>query len=499
MVRNRAAAHVPGMDDIAPRFVPFVLLVLAAAAASACAAPAVTDPPPNYGTATCYAPQQDASTYEAPPPGYEAVYTELLARHGSRGLTAPKEDFAVYAMWKEAAARGALTELGAQLGPDVMRIVQANASNGYGNETRVGFEEHTALAKRMLAREPALWKKVGDERTRSVVVVSSGVGRAVDSAGYFVQSLEATQPDLTPLVQPAETNRYLLYFHDLDATKDRVTDPLSPYFETYQNSLAYQAYLKSADFTAKKQALAKAPAAEAAGRIVLERLFSTSFVDAIASGELHFANTGTYFGVTGDGKTKIASLADAGALLYVLYAAAPSLRNEANVDMTPYLPREQADVFAEQKDAQSFYRMGPGIAEKDGTTYRIARILQDDFFSEVDRIAAGDRSHAAKLRFAHAEIVVPFAAQLGIDRAATSVPQAKTFSYTNNPWRGAEVAPMAANVQWDVFTKGGSVLVKMLYDEKETDFMPACASAKIAPTSHYYDYAKLAACYGYTR
>ena len=98
----------------------------------------------------------------------------------------------------------------------------------------------------------------------------------------------------------------------------------------------------------------------------------------------------------------------------------------------------------------------------------MAQILQDDFFSEVDAIAKGDIKRAAKLRFAHAEIVAPFASKLGLNNVLVQVPIATVFSYANNPWRGKHVVPMAANVQWDVYSDGrGNVLVKMLYNEEK--------------------------------
>jgi hypothetical protein len=36
----------------------------------------------------------------------------------------------------------------------------------------------------------------------------------------------------------------------------------------------------------------------------------------------------------------------------------------------------------------------------------------------------------------------------------------------------------------------------MLYNEAETDFKPACDDARVRPGSHYYDVARLRACYG---
>lgn len=61
--------------------------------------------PTYYQTKTPYRPQQDASRYEAPPAGYAPVYTEMLARHGSRGLSGFKYDGAIYDMLQRRAPK----------------------------------------------------------------------------------------------------------------------------------------------------------------------------------------------------------------------------------------------------------------------------------------------------------------------------------------------------------------------------------------------------------
>jgi hypothetical protein len=516
---------------------------LRAAAFGACIAVAVlvacnsgdgaSAPPTFYQTKTPYRPQQDAATYEPPPAGYTAVFTQLVARHGSRGLASMKSDLIVYNMWERASKEGALTDLGGTLGADVLKLMRADfllgygvagiSNPGYGNETAVGIAEHTGLAVRMLARLPELWNAPGIA-ARKIVVVSSGVDRAVDSAGFFVASLSKTRPDLAPLLvhppapsgypaghpkpQPAGTNRFLLYFHKLVPATDLVTNPADPFYLTYENSQIYQAYLEDPELLVKLNMIATDPAARVQGRIALERLFSKSFVDRIDKGELTFTDSGTMSftsddgkfksTLTGDGKAKLASLADAGPYLYDLYSVAPALVNEAGVDFTPYLAPEQAQYLASVADANDFYDKGPSITEKGDVTYRIAQILEDDFFAETDAIAKGDLGHAAKLRFAHAEIMIPFASKMGLKGVLQQAPLSTLYSYANNPWRGEHVSPMAANMQWDVFRDThGNLIVRMLYNEKETDFKAACDSAKIAAASHYYDYRKLAACYGH--
>jgi hypothetical protein len=531
------------------RAAAWLALCLAAAAGSGCGggddAPAPPPPaappaaPTNffYQTKTPYAPQQEVASYEAPPAGYSTVYTELMARHGSRGLSSLKYDLAVYNMWLKAASEGALTELGLKLGPDVLKLMKANfllgygvagiGKPGYGNETQVGITEHTELAKRLLARHKALFDQVvadAASKPRKIEVVTSGVDRAVDSGAFFVKSLVAGQPKLNDLLsyppapgpypanaqvaQPAGTDRFLLYFHKLVAATDLVSDSKDPLYTTYQDSQAFQKWLKDGDLAAKQAAILADPAAKSAGRVVLERLFTKAFVDKIDAGTYKFANTGTFSftsddgkfssTLTGDGETPIGSAAEAASRLYELYVIAPAMKAEAGVDFTPYMPPAQAQYFAFTQDAADFYKMGPGITEKGTVTWRMAQHLQDDFFKEVDEIAAGRTARVAKLRFAHAEIVIPFVSQLGLKNVLVQTPLAQMYSYDNNPWRGDYVSPMAANVQWDVVrNSSGSVLVKMLFNEKETDFKAACDGARHASGSHYYDYTRLKACYGH--
>lgn len=485
----------------------------------------------NYQTKTPYQPQQDLAAYEAAPAGYAPVSTQLLARHGSRGLTSFKSDLALYNMWLRAQQDDALTPLGRQLGPDILALMRANfmlghgvpgiGKPGYGNETMQGIAEHTGLARRMVARLPALFAAT----TGQVVVVTSGKDRAVDSGAFFVQSLVAEQPALAAAVvyppsrapleeldhaaRPAGTDRFLLYFHKLDQKRDQVADPADPLYRTWQASQAYQAYEKSAAVKEKEAAVLRLPQLLDASRAALVRLFAPAFLDKLDRGQLQFFDKGTRTftsvdgrfsnTLTGDGKTRIASSVDAALMLYALYGAAADMEAEVKADFTRYVLPEQADVFAYVEDARDFYSKGPGITGQDGVTWRMAQTLKDDFLQEVDAVASGASgqpvAHLAKLRFAHAETIIPFAAMLGIPGMSEPLPPATLYTYQNSAWRGAAVAPMAANIQWDVYRNGaGAVALRMLYNERETDFAPVCDSARVASGSHFYAYAALKAC-----
>ncbi|KWB21616.1 histidine acid phosphatase [Burkholderia cepacia] len=487
-------------------------------------------PATYYQTKTPYRPQQDAATYEAPPAGYAPVYTELVARHGSRGLSGFKYDGAIYAMLVKAEADGALTALGAQLKADTYAMMKANAllgygvagisTPGYGNLTQTGIREHQQLAARLAQRLPALFAA----GNRQIVVVNSGQDRAVDSSTFFSASLVAAQPALAPAItlpaapsgypasapvaQPAGTNRFLLYFHSLKPATDLVTDAGNPYYATYQASQAYQAYANDATVAAKLNAIKAAPQAADVAQTVLSALVSQAFIAKLGTSGYTFANTGTYAFTSadgkftntlkGDGKTKIATAVDAVNVLYNLLQVAPAMTAETGgVTMEKYIGAEQAQYLAYLQDAEDYYQKGPGIQEANPVTYRMAKVLQDDFFGEVDAIARGDLTHAAKLRFTHAEIMIPFASIMNLKNVFVPTPQAQTYTYANNPWRGDQVSPMAANMQWDVYRNGSRLIVKMLYNERETDFQAACDGAKLTPGSHFYDYAGLKQCYGY--
>ena len=322
----------------------------------------------HYQTKTPYAPQQDPATYAAPPAGFQPIYTQLVARHGSRGLTGMKSDAALYAMWQQAAAQDALTPLGRELGPDILALMKANAllgygvagiaKPGYGNLSQTGIEEQRQLAVRMLARLPALFAQVGQDAAtapRQLVTIDSGVDRARDSARFFTQSLLEHAPALAPLLylppapapypqgrkavpQADGVNRFLLYAYKLAPQTDLVADRASPYYATYAASQAYQYYERTKQLHALMAAPARLPAAAAHARHVLERLFAPAFLDQLERGAASYADTGSYSftsadgqltrTMTGSGKTVIRSLNAAATKLYELYAITAGMHHE---------------------------------------------------------------------------------------------------------------------------------------------------------------------------
>lgn len=464
------------------------------------------------GTKLPYAPRQDPAAYEAVPVGFVPVHTQLVARHGSRGLTGMKGELALLNLCRRARGDQALTPLGERLAADLEGLIRTNAllgagvegvaRPGYGNLSLSGIEEHRNLARRVAARLDTLFAQPGG---RPILVEHSGVDRARDSAAVFTAALLQARPALASLVRDGGANRYTLYFHKLKAKTDSA--PQEDWrAAVLRASQDYQAYQASELLAGKLAAIDADPRLNATADVVLARLFAPAFLARLARGEIRAANTGSFSfasrdgrfkaTVEGDGKTVIGSPLDALEALSDAHDIVPGLlwelRREGVGDFSAYLAPEHARFLANLKDAESFYEKGPGLAGQDGVTWRMARGLVDEFFRELD-----DDRQLAHFRFTHAEIVIPFAAALGLPGKSEPLPPAAQYSHAASPWRSADVAPYAANVQWDSFRDAaGRHIVRMLYNEAEADFKPACDGARVAPGSRFYDVDKLRLCYG---
>ncbi|MFE3502214.1 histidine-type phosphatase [Kitasatospora sp. NPDC059160] len=412
----------------------------------------------RYGTKTPYRPQGDPDRYQQPPHGFRPVFTENVARHGSRAMTGSEDGDAVLAVLAEAERQDALTDLGARLAPQVRSLLASAATLGYGNLSALGAREHRQTALRLEQRLPSLFRTIVADR-EPVLVETSGVPRAVASADAFTAGLTAGDPGLTGLIGAPVTDTDLLYFHKQPQNAD------------------YRAYLANDPDLAAVLARNEAdPRTAEAARHALSRLFRADFVTALPVDEqLSFARS-----------------------LYELYSAAPDLAVEApSVDLSRYLTAHDARWLGYLDDAEEFYQKGPAFSGRT-ITYRMAGVLLDDLLAQAGARADGRNHNGAVLRFTHAEEIEPLAALMGLPGSTEGADPEQPYSYRNNPWRGAEVVPMAANIQWDLYenapSDGGPAdhLVRMLYNEEEIAFKPSCRP--IAEGSHYYRLDELRRC-----
>lgn len=467
-------------------------------------APSITEY--QYSTKAVYAPQQQASSYEAAPAGFKPVFTELVARHGSRSLSSPKYDVLTKQIWEQAASEGALTTLGQTLGHKVELVTAANQKLGYGLLSQRGKDEHANLATRLADRLPALLENSG---SHCIKVETSGKDRANESAYYFMQSLKkkvdyvadstdcyVAQTDASKIDKKL-ANKYELYFH-------KTTPNDAQYLPAYE---AYQTFIGDEDngvapapelATALEQ-LKVLPKTKVMARQMLERLYTKAFVDKLANGDYEFVAVNPEDG----GKTYARDEVDAALMLYNLFIIGPGMDQEAAAqgdekwNLEQYLTPEESAWFSYLSDAEDFYEKGPSFANSTAT-YAIAQPLLDGLFNEVQtQVVNGEHQHIAKLRFAHAETIIPLVALMKLVGSRQGAEVGTLMNQDNNEWRGGWVSPYAANIQWDVYQNADDkqVLVKMLYNEKEVAFKEGCKP--VDGTKFFYTFDELKRCYAY--
>ena len=490
-----------------------------------------------YSSKQPYVAPDDTVTaaYSSPPDGYEPIYTELMARHGSRGLSSYKYDALLMKMAEAADEVGGFRSdaVRDEFMRNLTAITAANVENGYGMLTGQGADQHQGIGARAYQRNETLFDAAAGNGG-VVSYQSSGEARATESGENFARGFnEASNDELansvvTP-VNPAgdgeasifDKTPDTLYFHkseNPDGTEK--TGEAKRLADDYQNFIDNDEVISGAE-----QAIADNEEVKAASHDLLSQIFTEDFLGKLADGTYTWYNTadGTKTGgancapgadpdkdadACGEAKKKIASEYDAAMDLYNLYIIAADMENENTgvhtFDFDQYFQGEQAgdaELFAWALDAEDFYEKGPSRSGQD-ETYKIAQPLLDDFFNVIDQRVSGGKT-VATFRFAHAETMMPFAALLGLPgstrQAANSVTD--VYAYANNEWRGESVTPMAANVQWDVVAKTGNdpktgraytPLVRMLYNETEIPFRAECTP--IADGSHWYKLTELKTC-----
>ncbi|MFE3162166.1 hypothetical protein [Streptomyces sp. NPDC059224] len=123
----------------------------------------------------------------------------------------------------------------------------------------------------------------------------------------------------------------------------------------------------------------------------------------------------------------------------------------------------------------------------------MAAPLLDDLFRQVEARRDGTSTLGAELRFTHAEEIIPLAALMGLPGSEKPAKPGRTYSCANSPWRGAAVASLASDIQWDVFRKGDDYLVRILCNEKEAAFKAGCNP--VSKGSRFCDLDELEKCF----
>lgn len=388
----------------------------------------------HYANQTPYG-DPASTSIRTPPSGYELMFLETVARHGSRSQTSNDGEQRALAVWSAASRKGALTTAGKLFDDDLKAFQAAEESIGYGYLSETGKAEWNGIGRRTAANYHAFLTEAaadGDD----IVFKTTSVYRTKQSATSLRIALNAAIPGL-----------------DL---KPRTTDD-----RMRISSGASKAGTAAIAQTQRRSSV------RTAARNVLRRLYSAAYVDSLSD--------------------PVGKALD----IYALYAIAPGMKGETPVTFSRYVPLDDAKVLGSAKDAQNFYRYGPGV-EGEASSYRQARPVLADFFNQLDaRIAGGDT--AAVFRLGHGETTMPFAALTKMPRSQEQATVRAPYSYSNNAWRGYVAGRMAGNIEWAAYRNAsGKVLVTIRYNEQPVRLHSSCTASAL--DSYFYRVSSLKRC-----
>ena len=376
-------------------------------------------------------------TIKTPPDGYAMVFIETIGRHGSRASTSDADEKEVLEEWEEASDEDALTPLGESLGPDVESFRAAEEEIGYGNLSTRGRAEWQGIGARTAANYPTFFKSLEDLKW-SLDSISTTVYRTKQSVAALESGLIARYPNLN--------------LGEKYADKDLVN---------FDSSRSRQG---SRDL----RAIMKRPDVVTASTNVLKRVYTDSYVEAL-----------------NDPVEKALEL-------YALYCIAAGMSEDTDVTFDEYFDKEDAALLGYARDAEKFYKYGPGVEGENGT-YEGAELLLDDFFDALDARVDGG-SQATVFRVAHGETTMPFAALLQLPGSEKQAAPGVPYTYDNNPWRGDKIGGMAGNIEWVAYQHldNESVVVTMRYNEKPIKFRSECRP--ISEDNYFYTPTELERC-----
>ncbi len=359
------------------------------------------------------------------PEGYKPVFVNLLARHGSRHLSAAKYDISLYELLSIAEKDGQITKEGLELNDAIGELIQLEKGN-YGLWTDVGIQEHKDIAKRFYENNKDIFGK-------EVVASATHVERAQQSRDAFLGELANYTPNGKFSVSTNSKKDVILRFYDLD-----------PEYKEFKSNGAW------------KKELLEYSKTKNYNNEILSQLFTKSFIERIDKGEFNLKDE--------NGKTALKNPTDAVRNLYDLYIIQSNVGKDLGIGK--YFTESQLKWYEELDNIEDFYGKGPGKNGEDLATL-IALPLLENFIETSDE-ALKNKNMSANLRFAHAETTIPFITLLEINGMANKQDDQQKVYQT---WLGRDISGMSTNIQWIFYAndKNEDVLVKVLHNEKEAD------------------------------
>ena len=349
--------------------------------------------------------------YTKAPEGFTPFYINHLGRHGARYLSSSGSIDKLLEILTKAKDENNLTLLGEELLKKILQLKTYEDEN-YGLLSEIGKNMEFGIGKRMYENYSQIF---GDNR--EIFARATYVKRTQQSMNEFLKTFKENIPKNNIKMNINEKIDPILRFFDLNIEyiKFKENGEWKNLLDNFQNRS--NIYIE-----------------------ITNRIFKNGSV------------------LTNKDSLKFSTN------LYGLYTNQYDIGKD--VGLGKYFTDEELKYFWANKNLSMYLEKGPSSVGQN-LPMDISFALLEDFLSTSEN-AIKNENIAANLRFAHAETVVPFASLLKINFASK---QTNNLDEVENIWKDYEVSPMGANIQWIFYkNKENTILVKMLYNEKEINF-----------------------------
>jgi hypothetical protein len=351
------------------------------------------------------------------PDGYRPFYISHYGRHGSRYHINLKYFEGAVKMLDSARVEGLLTDEGVLLSRQ-MDTLLAEHQGMAGMLTERGAGEHRGIASRMFTN----YEEVFSGRRNEVACVSSYISRCLISMSNFTAEF-------------------------LDCANLENIDGLNFSFRTGPKYLDYISADVKSNKVYDKEGREKADSFRRAS------VSTDRFLSAI------FKNPETAASRVGDPMKFVQEVFVGGGISQCTNAR-PDIFSHFTLD----------ELYGLWKAVNyRMYNRYVSASEFGGYFLNVAKPLIADFVEKADEALEKGSRRAADLRFGHDTGLLPFISAIGLGNLSDGTP----VSDAQESFATFEMIPMGSNIQMIFYENAsGNVIVKMLYNEKETS-LPA--------------------------
>lgn len=360
------------------------------------------------------------------PKGYEVKYISHLARHGSRFMSSPNEDIALFNLMSDAEQKNQLTEEGKALFEEV-KILNMLQFGRYGHLTQIGRDEHFDMAQRLYSIAPEFFLS-----SQNFIGNATFKSRAKNSRASFIKGIEEVGVNVNWEKYEAKKNEDpLLRFHEI-----------SPKYLAYLDSSKWLNQINDEIYSDEFRDIAFS---------LLPKYFDKALLEKFDNRELSYLN--------GKGQEKITSQIEIILALYECFKISFAIPENQRPDFMIFTPK-QTHILAKVGDIEAFYKKGPGFPKRD-ISYKNSVPLLMNLTHDLEQASQNDLDYQGYFNFAHAETTLPLSILLNINNCNT-----KTDRLVDKIGFEEKYATMGTNIQWFLLEKNKQQYIQIRFNEE---------------------------------